>query len=141
MNKQRITALFAAIAMSSAVLADNLTVQPVSLSHANAFDESKVFEIAPNQSLNAIELSESQMKETEGEFWDRVAGAVIGGVGGAAGYYLECKIGDCDFDALQMLERAGYASIKGASAGVFSVWVFNAEIARGMGMGVYDAIR
>ena len=44
MLKQKVVALCAAVVMSSAVLADDLSVQPVS----NAFDESKVFELTPN---------------------------------------------------------------------------------------------
>ena len=140
MIKQKLTALFAAVVMSSAVLADDLTVQPVSFSHANAFDESKVFEIAPNQSLNAVELSESQMKETEGEFGP--VGAVIGAIGGAAGYMIECTIKDCDFDTLEFLERTGSSAVASSVMGPAGViWTFNGNIAYSSAKGVYYRLK
>lgn len=96
MLKQKVVALCATVAMSSAVLADDLSIQPVS----NAFDESKVFELAPNQQLKAVELSETEMKETEGEYFYMVVplvNGIIGGTGGYIGYTASCrKHDDCD---------------------------------------------
>ena len=136
MLKQKVMALCAAVVMSSAVLADDLSIQPVS----NAFDESKVFEIAPNQSLNAVELSESQMKETEGEFGP--VGAVIGAIGGAAGYMIECTIKDCDFDTLEFLERTGSSAVASSVMGPAGViWTFNGNIAYSSAKGVYYRLK
>ena len=135
MLKQKVVALCATVAMSSAVLADDLSIQPVS----NAFDESKIFELAPNQSLNAVELSESQMKETEGEFWWQLGGGVIGGTGGAAGYLIECEISPhCDFETMELLKRMGSGAWRGAALGPLSVWEFNRQLGKGMFNGVRD---
>ena len=59
-----------------------------------------MFEIAPNQQLKAVELSETEMKETEGEFiWvvPHLVKGTAGGFMGLAGYEASCmKHNDCD---------------------------------------------
>lgn len=135
MLKQKVVALCATVAMSSAVLADDLSIQPVS----NAFDESKVFELTPNKQPNALELSETEMKETEGEFWWQVGGGVIGATGGAAGYLLECEMSPyCDFETMDLLRRMGSGAWRGAALGPLSVWEFNRQLGKGMLNGVRD---
>lgn len=107
MIKQKLTALFAAVVMSSAVLADDLSVQPV----ANAFDESKIFELTPNQQLKAVELSETEMKETEGEWWP-VAVVLGRGLAVGAGSLVA-------YDAMCDTDPIGCTDDVRARAGVF----------------------
>ena len=122
MIKQKLTALFAAVVMSSAVLADDLSVQPVS----NAFDESKVFELTPNQQRNVVELSETEMKETEGEFVPLAVlaagltgGAISAWVRHAKEYLTEGELASVDDVAIATFIGAAYgaagATVIGAS--------------------------
>ena len=68
MKSQKIVALIAAIAMSSAVLAKDISVKSVGEITAYAFNESNLFDIADNRQLNIVELSETEMKTTVGEW-------------------------------------------------------------------------
>lgn len=81
MIKQKIMVLCTAVVVSSVVLADDLSVQPVS----NTFDKSKVFELDSNKPLNVTELSKAEMKKTEGAWVSRVVVPMIDGIAGGVG--------------------------------------------------------
>ena len=152
MLKQKITALCAAVVMSSAVLADDLTVsQPVSISHANAFDESKVFEMAPNQSLQAVELSEQEMKETEGELLPAVLAGMVESI---AEYYIREYLENGNLDNVSV-EGVVQAAIiggtfggagkaltvaSGGSKAAHAVWTANSEVLSHLTSEVINAI-
>ena len=125
MLKQKLVALCATVAMSSAVLADDLSIQPVS----NAFDESKVFEIAPNQSLQAVELSESQMKETEGKILPILIGAAAGAWGYHAFSYARTgSIGSSSGAAISAVfggASVGLGGVSGGSLAARTTWGMN----------------
>lgn len=130
MLKQKVVALCATVAMSSAVLADDLTVsQPVSISHANAFDESKVFEIASDKSLQAVELSETEMKETEGKILPILIGAAAGAWGYHAFSYARTgSIGSSSGAAISAVfggASAGLTSVSGGSLAARVTWGMN----------------
>ena len=113
MLKQKVVALCAAVVMSSAVLADDLSVQPVS----NVFDESKVFHLTDNQSLNAVELSETEMKETEGQIAPWIIGGGIGATAGGVRYAYGVWKGDYEWDSKRFAGNVASGAVIGATFG------------------------
>ena len=98
--------------------------------------DSQVF---ANQNIKAVELSQIEMKETQGE-WGPV-GAVIGGVSGAGGYLLKQQIGGDKFSWGGLAASAGAGAALGGFAGpVGIIWGANGRIATGTAWGVYNNI-
>jgi hypothetical protein len=87
------------------------------------------------QPMQVAALSSSEMKQTEGA-WG-IWGATIGGIGGAAGYFLENRISGSSWSWTSF----GFATAGGVRAGALAgpvgvVWGFNAAISGGTTLGI-----
>nr|WP_314271515.1 hypothetical protein [uncultured Kingella sp.] len=104
---------------------------------AGSFEE-QMFDTQPEKA-KVVELSQKEMRETEGAFgpW----GAAIGGFGGAAGYVIQQQISGDPFSWGKFSAATGFGAATGAVSGPMGVvWGFNSRIAGGTAYGVYKRI-
>ncbi|WP_338691838.1 hypothetical protein V6667_02945 [Neisseria leonii] len=120
--KNKFAALIIAAFVATPVMAQNF--------------ENQVF---ANQNVKVVELSQAEMKETQGA-WGGV-GAAIGGVSGAGGYLLNQQISGDKFSWGKLGAAAGFGAASGAVAGPMGIiWGANGRIAGGAAMGVYKNV-
>ncbi|MBP3221008.1 MAG: hypothetical protein J6M43_03075 [Neisseriaceae bacterium] len=107
MKSQKIVALLVAIAMSSAGFAKEVVTRAAPIPVQQSF-ESQVFDLDGKQNLSAVELTPTEMQETQGEFFPIVAGIALGAA--AIGMWLkhtESKVTTGDWASSKEVAKAG----------------------------------
>lgn len=105
MKSQKIVALLVAIAMSSAGFAKEVVTRSIPVKQSF---ESQVFDLDGKQNLSAVELTPTEMQETQGEFFPIVAGIALGAA--AIGMWLkhtESKVTTGDWASSKEVAKAG----------------------------------
>ncbi|MBR0129605.1 MAG: hypothetical protein IJM09_07310 [Neisseriaceae bacterium] len=108
MKSQKIVALLVAIAMSSAGFAKEVVTRAAPIPVKQSF-ESQVFDLDGKQNLSAVELTPTEMQETQGEFFPiAIAGIALGAA--AIGMWLkhtESKVTTGDWASSKEVAKAG----------------------------------
>lgn len=125
--------------MKKQITAAVMMLSMIAPSMANGLDnqtfENQVFHTQADAPMQLAELSQKEMKETEGA-WGPV-GAFIGGVGGGIGYMMNQQLSGSRFSPTAFTLAVGAGDFGGATAGPAGVvWGFNRSLATGMVTGV-----
>ncbi|MBQ9259856.1 MAG: hypothetical protein IJ187_08420 [Neisseriaceae bacterium] len=107
MKSQKIVAMLVAVAMSSAGFAKEVVTRVAPIPVKQSF-ESQVFDLDGKQNLSAVELTPTEMQETQGEFFPIVAGIALGAA--AIGMWLkhtESKVTTGDWASSKEVAKAG----------------------------------
>ncbi|ULJ64944.1 hypothetical protein [Wielerella bovis] len=90
-------------------------------------------QVFANQNVKAIELSQTEMKETQGEWVANAVGGVMGGVGGHFGYMAGAFAGGT-YNRNAHLAAIGTGAVVGAFSPVKSATTFVTDM-RGVALG------
>lgn len=108
MKSQKIVAMLVAVAMSSAGFAKEVVTRAAPIPVKQSF-ESQVFDLDGKQNLSAVELTPTEMQETQGEFFPiAIAGIALGAA--AIGMWLkhtESKVTTGDWASSKEVAKAG----------------------------------
>ena len=108
MKSQKIVAMLVAVAMSSAGFAKEVVTRAAPIPVKQSF-ESQVFDLDGKQNLSAVELTPTEMQETQGEFFPiAIAGIALGAA--AIGMWLkhtESKVTTGNFASTKEVAKAG----------------------------------
>lgn len=106
------------------------TVIAMAMMAAPAMAQNLENHVFANQNVKAVELSQTEMQETQGE-WGPV-GALAGGFASGAGYLIEQQISGNEFSPTALATYVGKGAVLGGGSGPMGViWGFNSAIAEG----------
>ncbi|MRN37664.1 hypothetical protein CRG49_002845 [Neisseria sp. N95_16] len=125
--KKQISALMILSVMAAPVMAQEANKQPLKLNTDDKVQtlltenpmkfEHQVFDVKQDKPMQLAELSQKEMKETEGALAPWVAGGAIGGIVGGAGYAWGAYKGNYKWDNAKFAGNVGTGAVIGASFG------------------------